>query len=397
LSHTPFENRVVRALLRCALWLVLAVSAYWSLRLAWADHLSYGAELAGRERAVELAPTAAVFAERLAGLRDELGGDGLPDLRRAAMLDPENPERRMRLGVRAELAGDYPLAERSLLAAATRSRLYQPKYLLAQYYFRRQNASQFFWWARAALETAWGDATPLFDLGWRMRPDAAWLSANLIPPRRETVQKYLAYLTHCERWEAATGEARKLLPAARSADLERLLAYGEARLSRGDASQAVELWNALCLRHLLSLEPLDPSGDQLITNGDFLQVPSGRGFDWRLTEQPGVTARAEGGRLRVSFTGGQPERCTIVWQYIATSPAVRYRLRWEARTDGGEPASGIAWAIPDVRLGPASADSQEFVAAKDLTRISLIYQRPAGRARLEGTVWMGHVRLGPAP
>ena len=111
MSGKPSENRVVRALPRCALWLALALSSYWALRLAWADHLSYGAELAGRERAVQLAPAAA-FAERLAVRREELGGDCLPDSRRAAALDPENPEPLMRLGVRAELAGDYPWRRR---------------------------------------------------------------------------------------------------------------------------------------------------------------------------------------------------------------------------------------------------------------------------------------------
>jgi hypothetical protein len=58
------------------------------------------------------------------------------------------------------------------------------------------------------------------------------------------------------------------------------------------AGEAAEIWNALCRRRLLSLEPLDPAGDRLVTNGDFLQAPSGRGFDWRLVEQTGVTAAA---------------------------------------------------------------------------------------------------------
>jgi hypothetical protein len=377
----------------CALWLALAVSSYWALRLAWADHLSDGAELIGRERAVQLAPAAAMFSERLAGRRDELGGDGLPDWRRAAALDPENPERRMRLGVRAELAGDYPLAERSLLAAAARSRLYQARYLLAQYYFRRQNAARFWPWARAALEASWGDAAPVFELGWRMRPDAAWLSANLVPPRREIVRQYLAYLTNRQRWGAAAAEARKLLPTAGSADLDYLLAYGEARLSRGDAGEAAEIWNALCRRRLLALEPLDPAAGRLVTNGDFLQAPSDRGFDWRLVGQTGVTAAADNGELRVGFTGRQPERCPIAWQYVPTSPGTRYRLRWEARAGLGEPARGIAWAVSDAELLTESAHSQEFLAAKDLTRICLIYQRPLGSARLEDTVWIGHVRM----
>ena len=393
----PSANRVVRVLWRCALWLALGVSSYWALRLAWADRLSDGAELAGRERAIQLAPAAAIFSERLADRRDELGGDGLPDWGRAAALDPENPERRMRLGVRAELAGDYPLAERSLLAAAARSRLYQPRYLLAQYYFRRQNEARFWPWARAALEASWGDAAPVFELGWRMRPDAAWLSANLVPPRREMVRQYLAYLTNRERWDAAAAEARQILPVAGSADLACLLAYGEARLARGDVAEAVEISNALCRSRLLALEPLDPAGDRLVTNGDFLQPPSGRGFDWHLVEQTGVSAAAESGELRVAFTGRQPERCSIAWQYVPTAPGTRYRLRWEARAGLGEPARGIAWVVSDAEPGAESAHSQEFLAGKDPTRISLIYQRPLGSARLEDTVWIGHVRLARAP
>jgi len=416
LSGKPSENRVVRALPRCALWLALALSSYWALRLAWADHLSYGAALAGRERAVQLAPAAAAFAGRLADRREEVGGDCLPDWRRAAALDPENPEPLMRLGVRAELAGDYPLAETSLLAAAARSRLYQPKYLLAQYYFRRQNADRFWPWARAALEAAYGDAAPIFELGWRLRPDATWLSANLIPPRREMARQYLAYLCNRERWAAAAAEARKMVAAAEplagrrprgypasgagqawvsgeSADRPELLAYCEARLSRGDGREAAEIWNAMCRRRLLAHDPLDPAGDRLVTNGDFLQAPSGRGFDWRLVEQTGVSAVAVGGALRVSFTGRQPERCPIAWQYVATAPGTRYRLRYEVRERGDAPARGIAWVVSDAEPGAESAGSLEFLAAKDLARIYLIYQRPPGSARLEDTVSIAHVRL----
>ena len=233
MAGNPIANRGFRALLRGALWMALSLSSYWALRLAWADHLSYGAELAGRERAVQLAP-AAVFAERLAVRREELSGNSLPDWRRAATLDPENPERRMQLGLRAELAGDYPLAAKSLLAAAARSRLYQPKYLLAQYYFRRQDDARFWRWAYAALESAHGDAAPVFELCWRMRPDAVWLSANAIPPRREIARQYLAYLSNRERWAAADAEAHKMLPAAEPL---------AGRRPRGDtASGAAQAW-----------------------------------------------------------------------------------------------------------------------------------------------------------
>jgi len=399
LAGNPSAKFVVRALVRGAAWLALALSSYWALRLAWADQLSRGAPLAGRERAFQLAP-AAIFAVRLAGRREELGGDSLPDWRRASALDPENPEWLMRLALRAELAGDYALAEKSLLAAAARSRLYQPKYLLAQYYFRRQDAGLFWPWARAALETAYGDAAPVFELCWRMRPNAAWLSANIIPPRRAIARQYLAYLINREQWAAAAAAARRMLPAAQDADRAGLLAYCEARLSRADAREAAEIWNALCRRSLLPDEALDPGSGRLVTNGDFRHAPSGRGFDWHLVAQSGVSAAAAGGRLRVAFTGRQAERCALAWQYVLTVPGTRYRLGCEARAAGDEPAAGIVWEVPEAarQAEPARpAGLLEFVAAQGLTRIVLTYQRPPGETRLEGTVAVANVRLERAP
>ena len=399
LAGNPSAKLVIRALVRGTAWLALALSSYWALRLAWADQLSRGADLAGRERAVRLAP-ASLFEARLAERREELGGDALPDWQRAAALDPENPEWLMRLGLCAELAVDYTLAEKSLLAAAARSRLYQPRYLLAQYYFRRQNAGRFWPWARAALEVAYGDAAPVFELGWRIRPDAAWLSANAIPPRRAVRRQYLAYLIDRKRWAAADAEARKMLPATEVADVAGLLTYCEARLDRGDAQEAAEVWNALCRRRLLADEALDPDHDRLVTNGDFRHAPSGRGFDWHLVEQSGVSAAAVGGALRVGFTGGQADRCTIAWQYIVAAPGTRYRLRSEARATGDAPAAGIAWEVPEAggQGGPArDVGLVGFVAEKALARIVLIYQRPPGSARLEDTVRITNVRLERAP
>ena len=114
---------------------------------------------------MQLAPADATFAERLAVRREELGLESLSVWRRSAALDPGNSDRWMNLALRAEMAGDYALAERSLLTAAEHSRLYQPRYLLAEYYFRRQNAAAFWPWARAALETClWRRLPPLRSL-----------------------------------------------------------------------------------------------------------------------------------------------------------------------------------------------------------------------------------------
>ena len=389
-------NRIVQTLLRSAAWLALALSSYWTLRLAWADDLSSRTELAARERAVHLAPISA-FIERLASRREELGGDALPDLVRAATLDPENPERLMRVALAAEVAGNYPLAEKSLLAAAARSRLYQPKYLLAQFYYRRQDAGRFWPWARQALETAYGDAAPLFELCWRMRPDAVWLRANAIPPKRELAGQYLAYLARRELWAAAALEAHRMLPAADIADLPSLLSYCEAQLGRGDGRESVEIWNALCRRRLLADDPLDPAAGRLVTNGGFLHAPSGRGFDWQMLPQTGVSATAAAGAIRIDFTGHQPERCPVLWQFVPTVPGALYRLRYEVHTATDRPATGITLEVSDTTTRAESANCLRFVAAKELTQVLVTYRRVPGSSRLEDTAWLTRVQMERVP
>ena len=391
-GHAP-AHRTALALWRGTALALLAVSSYWALRLAWADHLSYSPDVAAREHALALAPLLAPFAERLAQRREELGADSLPALERAQALDPENPDRLMRLGQRAELAGDTVLAEQSLRAAAARSRLYQPKYLLAQYYFRRGNEELFWKWARAALETSPGNLAPVFELCWRMRPNAEWLNRNIIPARREVWREYLTYLTDREHWAPAAAAARSLAETAVGADVESLVRYCETSLAQGQAREPWEVWNTLCRRGLLPGPPPDPDHNQFLTNGGFEHAPAGQGFDWHLGGQAGVSVAAEPGQLRVTFSGHQPEQCPLAWQFVSLQPGTRYRLRYEVRAPGKDAASGIAAEILGATPQAGSTGSLVFVASQELGRVYLIYRRPAGSVRLEGTVAIANVRL----
>ena len=388
----PLFDVIRRRIPRSVAWLLLALSSYWAARLAWADHLSRDSQPEIRERALRLAPAVALFAERLADRREDLFSDSLADRRRAAELDPENADRLMQLGLRAELAGDDQLAEKSLLGAAKRSRLYQPKYLLAQYYFRRGEASRFWDWARSALETAYGDASPLFDLCWRMRPDAAWLSSHVLPRRPAISRQFLTFLLEREQWEPALAEARKIAEIAQAEDRAALLDYCDARLARASATDSREIWNSLCQRRLLPDEPLDRAHDRLLTNGEFSHSPSARGFDWRLVEQSGVRCVVGDGQMRVEFSGRQPERCPIAWQYVPLEPGRLYRLRYEVRA--GDPGAnrGLRWEVPDasVQFEPGSA---LFSTRREVARVVLVYERPMGSPRLEGPVAVTHVRL----
>lgn len=375
----------------------LGLGTYWTARLTWADHLSRSVELSARRNAVRIFPSATLY-ERLAEKLEESGGDPIPDLERAVALEPENAAWRIRLGLRAELAGDYDLAERNLLKAADLSRLYQPRYLLAQYYFRRQNADHFQEWARAAFATAYGDIAPLLDLCWRLRPDAEWLGRQAPSGRPEIAGQFLLFLARRHQTGAARALAVTLAGEARREDLPALLEYCTRCLDDGNAAAAVDIWNALCARRLLPDGALDPQRGESLTNAGFEHAPADAAFDWRLERAPWLRFAPFPGGMRVTFSGNQPESCLVASQYVPVVPGTRYRLRLVSPPPGEPSAEALDWRVYDssgrpVAIEPSADRSRTFTAPTEVVRLHLIYQRPIGSMRLEGTVAIGGARL----
>lgn len=386
----------VRTLLGCGFLFCLGLGIYWAGRLAWADRLSRSASLSDRLDAVRLFPSATLYS-RLAEKREESGGNSVSDLQQAVSLESENAAWRIRLGLRAELAGDYPLAEFHLRKAADLSRLYQPRYLLAEYYFRRQNADLFHKWAREAFATAYAGIGPLLDLCWRMQPDGESLVRQAPSGRPEIGAQFLQFLAQHHQARAARSLARTLAGEARREDLPSLLQYGDECLNRGDVVAAMDIWNALCARKLLPDEGLDPSHGISLTNAAFSHTPAGTGFDWRLERAPWVRFASGNGGIRVTFSGNQPERCRVAAQFVPLVPGTRYRLQLQPEAA----AQTLEWNVFDgtgkIVTSERNADgSSTFTAPADVVRLDLIYQRPNGSTRLDGTVAIAGVVLEPA-
>ena len=367
---------------RLACVAVVTSAGYWSIRLAWADRLSRDSRLASRERAVQLAPLSATLYGRLADLRDEL-----TDLQSAASLDPANARRFERLGQQAEMAGDFALAERSLLRAAELSRLYQPRYLLAQYYFRRQNPAEWEQWSREALATAPGDVTPLLELAWRMTPDGSELAGQGIKGRTSIARQFLYFLVRNGQTAAATPLALHLAETGAAADLPALFRYCEQGLANADVASAKRVWNILCVRKLIPFASLDNAP---ITNPDFAYPTTGSAFDWHIEPPTGIRVRQAHNGLHVGLSGTQPDSCVIAWQYVPLRLGTTYRLR----PTGGE---GLGWSVFYPSAGGWSelpaARSLRFEAPADVVRLVMAYRRPSGGVSLEGVTTLHRVAL----
>jgi hypothetical protein len=333
----------------------------------------------------------------LAEQLEETGGDSLASLRAAVALDPDNPQWRMSLGQRAELAGDSALAESSLLAAARLSRLYQPKYLLAGYYFRRGNADLCIRWSHAALEIAPGDVTPVLDLLGRLLDPLAMASDGLRQPPA-VARQFLAFLAGRGQMAAGGSLARGLARTATAEDLPALLAFCDQWLAEGHGLDTAELWNTLCERHVLPYPPLDVTGGRSLTNADFQRVPIANGFDWHAEGAPGLRSVAFDGSLRATFSGDQKDDCVVIWEYVPLQPGAHYRLHQDVRAEDAASAAGLVWRLFCPTNGPVWAPvdmdlSLGFRAPAEVGRLTLLYRRAPGSTRLTGDVSVTGLRL----
>jgi len=366
----------------------LLAATWFSIRLARADALFRSREPAAVERAIALEPGNSEYLLFRALQVDYEGGDPSALLERAAELNPLNSAPRIRLGLAAELRGDFARAERQLLDAARVDRQFEPRWTLANFYFRRGNAEEFWKWMRAALEVSYGDRRPAFDLCWRMSGDAPEIFSRAIPERHEVIGAYLGYLLETHRAMAVSPVARKLAAANDPHDSALLLAACDALIDAKEGALASEVWRAM--------------GYSLPVT--FAAPRVGAGFDWRPLPVQGVShINVDQPRAmhRITLSGQQPESCELLRRVENLRAGVCYTLRWEARTQGLGARSGLAWNIGGERAAIASNENGSvgelaFTAPAELTALTLIYERPPGEVRAEGSVEVWNVTIAPA-
>jgi hypothetical protein len=370
---------------------VFALAAAFSMRLAWADFEFRRGTEESVARAVRILPGNIQYRLFHALQMEYAGVDSTAELERAAALGPMSSAPRLRLGLAAEARGDVKNAEMWLLDAARADHEYEPRWALANFYFRQDRRDDFWKWMHSALEVSYGDRRPAFDLCWRVGKDAGEILRRGIPAHRDVLAAMLSYTLQKHRDDAGT-VANELAKFHDPGDVPLLDAACSVLLDAGDAGGAAHLWTAA-----------GHSSAGGVWNGNFAGVPTGEGFDWRLENPPGVTlARSEGPRLRVELSGRQPENVRLLRQIVLLDPNRRYRLEWMSRTNGLPEVTGLAWSLGSQRFPLISSEDDKkdgalIAAPKRLTSLELWYQRPSGQVRAEGWVQIREVSLTPLP
>ncbi len=380
-------------------------AAFSTFRLAIADREAHSGLPGGLEHAAALAPGNARYFYRIA--LDAPEGDTRA-LAAALKLNPRYSAAWMELGLRSEFAHDYPRAEHAMLEAARVDRTFLPRWTLANYYFRRDDRENFWYWSREAAQISYDDLRALFRLCWNASNDGEEILRHVIPARRDIWRQYLGFLLRHERTDAAATIAGKLLEDPVREDVAPLMA-GFDRFAMKNDRLAVAIWNRLASRKLIPNRPLAPEQGVSLSNGDFSLAPTLRGFDWRTNEMPGVSVSlASPPALVVNFSGKQPQNCETAFQWMPLLPARRYELKFAYRTRDVVRGSGLAWTVTDVAAGapwsvhPIDSPAEDWKedgfafttpGSAGIGQLQLNYRRSLGTTRIEGMLSIRNVRL----
>jgi tetratricopeptide (TPR) repeat protein len=372
------------------------IAAIIPVRLAYAEALFRNDSPQSVRRALWLdrgAPPAGYF-ERLATIDPSQAGDSLEA---AASADPHESAGWIALGLERERQRRFPEAARDLLQAARVDHQYLPAWTLANFYFRRDDYSAFWMWARRAAALNYDDFRPLLALAQRLEPDAGRVDAGLVDAgpmnageildrlsaapsgrrhdaglRRRLARAGLNYWGGLNRYDEAQQAARRLLPFASEEpeDRSRLIDAAGWQMRGGHGANAVELWMAL----FPALSPghpdpryIDPGRGIVLANADLQVSPGGEGFNWTLPASGGIEAQWQPRQLEFSFSGTQPESCVLLEQILPLAPEARqYRLSFEYSSQGLASPTGVRWSfgslgaeVPQTQESPALPPSPE--------------------------------------
>jgi tetratricopeptide (TPR) repeat protein len=396
--------------IRCGCLAALALGIAWNVRCGMADGFARRHQPDSTRLAMRLMPGNGAYPAQLADEIYAVDPEAARSLLQAAVkLNRYDAASWVQLGLLSEAAGALPQAEGALERAAAVDSTFLPSWSLANFYFRRENAARFWYWAQRAAQMSPEDASPLFRLAWYESPNAGEIERRLQMSRPVVKIQFVNFLMTQGDAEAVAEAASHLAPASSEATTGVLLGVCDWLIANKRADLALSVWNRLAADRQI---PTPAGSGEAVTNGRFGKSPIGGGFDWRLGTVEGVSSflNASPNVLGFEFSGDEPDSFVLVNQFAPVGAESSYALRVDYETSGIAPGSGIFWEVTDYRSGAVLARTGSLSAeqggeayacfaapeSSGFVNLSLLYQRQPGQVRIQGKLALKQVSLSGA-
>lgn len=222
-----------------AITIVASTCLYWNAKLILAGWYESRQDLPSVLKAVTLVPGNEAYLRRAAQLTDEREGDGTAYYMRAVHADPYSSYDWMQLALHAERSGRAEQARHYLLTAAHYDHLFEPRWTLANYYFRTGNVAETLYWIRQSLAIAEADFTTIFRLCWLTSDDPGLILSSAIPNRPMILVRYLRFLCVTNRWGDTGAVVKKLVAIGGAKETPVLADYCDAAIAAGHRTEAI--------------------------------------------------------------------------------------------------------------------------------------------------------------
>jgi tetratricopeptide (TPR) repeat protein len=395
--------------------IVIGLYLFFANRAYFATHLAAKAELPNIQRAARLEPSNAEYRAVL-GRNFALSGatldEAISDYRTAVHLNPY--EARYWL----DLAGAYQIAGRTDEQAQSVEHAVEADpttphvaWEAANFFLIQGNVGRALPYFRTVLANDPDAVGYALQLCWRATGDANQMFDQTLPRRADLYLSFLHLLVSKQEVVPAENAWDHLIGLQQTFPPKLAFPYFRLLIAKQEVSAAKTAWQQLAQLDQ-EIQPYLASGENLIVNGGFEEDLLNGGFDWWYESHPHAalaidTDQFYGGTrsLSVTFDGRNAPDAGIA-QFIPAKPDTDYEFSAESRTQDIDSASGPRFAIADaysnssyvltddlLGTNPWHKQQARFHTGPSTNLLFLKVIRQPAAPLIRGKLWIDDVRL----
>jgi tetratricopeptide (TPR) repeat protein len=409
------QSRLRRFSFVAACFAVVALYLQFALRAYLASHLAGSLDSPKIQRAIQLEPANAEYRELLARNLALSGASldaAISDYRTAVHLNPY--EARYWL----DLAGAYQVAGRISEQAESVEHAVQADpttphvaWEAANFFLVQGDQAKALRNFRVVLANDPEAVNSTLQLCWRTTGDANEILDQGLPPRTDLYLSFLRLLVSRQEVGAAESVWNRLIGLRQPFQTNLAFPYFELLIAKQEVAAAKTAWQQL-VKADGSLQPYQPSRENLIINGGFEENLLNGGFDWWYRSGPHAalaidTSEFHSGTrsLSVTFDGYSVPEVGLI-QFIPVNPNTTYEFSAQSRTEDIESASGPRFAIADaytrapyiltddtLNTTPWRLQQGRFQTGPNTSLLLLKIVREPAAPLIRGKLWIDDLRL----